>query len=153
MHLIQKIKSYFLRYEFSSWKDFRWDDYEISFCEVNDDLLLEIGSYLKNNLQETAQLSNKRHRLREESATKCDTLDELLPLLQEIVAADFAETILESREYNWEFRYFVNEHAKCKNTICISNGLHSTQKMGNCIYPIASIRRYKGKYYCWNHLA
>ncbi|RZJ34431.1 MAG: hypothetical protein EOO51_09490 [Flavobacterium sp.] len=152
MHLIKKIKSYFLKYEFSSWKDFQWDNYEISFREINDDVLLEIGIFLKKNLNESAQLSNKRHRLKEESALECSTLDELLPLLQEIIASDFSETYRESLQYNWEFKYFVSEHANCKNTICISNGLRSTAKMGNCIYPLASIRKHQGNYYCWNHL-
>lgn len=153
MNLIQKIKSYFIKYEFYSWKDFNRDEFDLRFTLLNDEMLLDIGSYFKNNLAESKQIGNKRHRLKDELANCCASLDELLPLIKNIVDADYKETLAESIEYKWDFEYFVGAHKRCENTICISNSLTSlTGPNGTCVYPLATIRKYNGNYYCWNHL-
>jgi hypothetical protein len=153
MTLIQKIKSYFKKYEFYSWKEFSWDDYNLKFRDLTDEMLLDIGSYIKHNLPESSQIGNDRHRLHEQKGIECKSLDELLPLIREIIAADFNQTSRESVENNWEFQYFLSQHKICKNTICISNGLRAKDGInGNCIYPLASVRKHKNSYFCWNHL-
>jgi hypothetical protein len=153
MNLIQKIKSYFLNYEFYSWKDFSWDDYELNFISVNDETLVDIGHYLIHNLDESSRIGNRRYRLSEDAASEFRSLDELLQHIREIIARDYRETSVESRNHDWDFRYFVNHHPLCGNTICISNGLRSRSgNTGNCIYALISIRKYNNRYYCWNHL-
>ncbi|HEX9980988.1 MAG TPA: hypothetical protein VGB50_10545 [Flavobacterium sp.] len=154
MNLIQKIKSYFVKNEFGSWRNFNSDGYDLKFKSIDDETLLDIGSYIKKNLEESEQIGNKRHRLKENFSIECPSLDELLPLLKEIIRNDYQETFVESLAYNWDFRYFVGEHSMCRNTICISNVLSGANgNSGNCIYPLASIRKYNNKYYCWNHLS
>ncbi len=154
MSLIRKIKSYFIsRNEFNSWKDFTTDDYDLKFRKLDEEILLDIGSYIKNNLRESKQVGNKRHRLKETSAISCDSLDELLPQIKHILAKDFRETSTESVLYNWDFEYFLSEHSMCENTICISNALKANNTpSGRCVYPLASVRKVNNVYYCWDHL-
>ncbi len=153
MSLIRKIKSYFIKYEFNTWKDFSTDQYDLKFGKLNDEILLDIGSYIKNNLRESKQVGNKRHRLKEDNAISCRSLDELLPEIRTIINKDYRETAAESVLYNWDFQYFLSEHAMCENTICISNALKANNTpSGNCIYPLASVRKVNDVYYCWNHL-
>ncbi|HEX8561902.1 MAG TPA: hypothetical protein VF676_02875 [Flavobacterium sp.] len=152
MTLIQKIKTYFIRNEFCSWKNFHWDDYEFTFQILTEESLLDIGLYVKENLEPSKQIGNKRHRLLENKSVKCESLDELLPVLRDIIRNDYSETVVESVKYKWDFRYFVARHERCENTIRICNGLRTTEgSQGNCIYPLATIRKYNGNYYCWNH--
>ncbi|HEX8269045.1 MAG TPA: hypothetical protein VF581_04060 [Flavobacterium sp.] len=154
MNLIRKIKSYFVKHEWHSWKDFHWDNYDLKFKSLDEETLLDIGNYIKHNLKESQQIGNNRHRLRENSGIECKSLNELLPLLKEIIIADYSETASESLVYNWDFRYFISPHILCENTICISNGLRAKDgSTGNCIYPVASVRKFDDRYFCWNHLA
>ena len=153
MSLIRKIKSYFIKYEFSSWKDFDRNNYDLKFSMMDDEILLDIGSYIKNNLKESRQIGNKRHRLKDTSAIECRSLDELLPVIRDIIKKDYRETSVESILHKWDFQYFLSEHSQCENTICISNALTATASQnGNCVYPLASVRKYNNSYYCWNHL-
>lgn len=152
MKLIQKIKTFFIKNDFGSWKNFRWDRYEIVFNQVNDDILLDIGSYIRANLNQSRQIGNKRHRLAENASTRCADLDSLLPIVSDIIKNDYAETVVESQTYNWDFSYFVAKHERCENTIRICNVLRSKdENPGNCIYPLITIRKFNGHYYCWNH--
>lgn len=152
MNLIQKIKSYFIKYEFYSWKDFNRDDFDLKFTALDEEMLVDIGSYLRNNLAESKQIGNKRHRLNDELAVRCDSLDELLPLIKDIIHFDYNETLLESIEHKWDFQYFVGAHKRVENTLRISNSLTSLNgPNGTCVYPLATIRKYNGSYYCWNH--
>ncbi|HMI06255.1 MAG TPA: hypothetical protein VK528_01815 [Flavobacterium sp.] len=153
MNLIHKIKSYFIRHDFHLWKDFDYDGYELKFIELDEETLLEIGHFIKKNLNESAKAYDDRFRLKESTVTICESLDELLPLIREAIRADFKETTIQSLEHNWQFQYFVNDHNSSKNTICVSNGLTSIDGSAkNCIYTVASIRKYKNKYYYWNSL-
>lgn len=153
MNLIQKIKSYFIKYDFCTRENFNWDRYDLKFSMLNEEILLDIGSFIKHNLGSSDQIGNERHRLKEDRSIQCKSLDQLLPLLKDIINSDYKETYDESIRYNWEFRYFVSEHLQCENTICISNGLKSKNgTSGNCIYPLATIRKYDNSYFCWNHL-
>ena len=153
MDRIQKIKAYFTKYDFYTWKDFDWNDYDLRSKTVNDSFLLDIGLYVRDNLKEVEEIGNKRHRLKEEDTICCNSLDDLIPLLRVIIQQDYKQTAADSIKYNWDFQYFVSEHSKCENTICVFNGLREKEKpSGNCVYPIASIRKYRNKYYCWNHL-
>lgn len=153
MTLIQKIKSYFIKRRFHLWNDFHWDGHDLKFHSVNNETLLDIGSYIKNNLEESTEIGNKRHRLIEAKGIKCATLNELLPLLREIITADFKQTSIESMFHDWEFEYFVGRHALCENTICISNGLRDRDGQGgHCVYPLATVRKHDNHYFCWNHV-
>ncbi|HEY0092232.1 MAG TPA: hypothetical protein VGB43_07080 [Flavobacterium sp.] len=153
MNLIQKIKSYFIKYDFCTWQDFHWDKYELKFDSLNEEILLDIGSFIKHNLNSSDQIGNERHRLKEDKSIQCASLDQLLPLIKDIITKDYKVTFNESIRYNWDFRYFVSEHLQCENTICISNGLKSKSgSTGNCIYPLATIRKHNNTYFCWNHL-
>lgn len=150
MTLIHKIKSYFVKHEFHLWKDFSYGKYALRFGEPSEDILLEIGSFIKDNLVESAQAYDEKFRLKEKTAIMCDSLDELLPLIRKAITADYPETLAQSREYNWQFQYFLNNHHSSKDTICVSNGLTSNEQLSkNCIYTLASIRKFEGKYYCW----
>jgi hypothetical protein len=150
MHLIKKIKSYFTKYEWHSWKDYDSDYYPIKFCEMSDETILDIVSYINRSLQESPVVGNSRHRLKEEKAIRCKNLDHLMLLIRSIIETDFAETKAESLLYSWDFKYVVGEHQACRDTICISNVL--TSKSGNCIYALASIRKSEVAYFLWNHL-
>jgi len=153
MNLIQKIKSYFIKYDFCARQDFHWDAYEVKFRTLNEEVLLDIGNFIKKNLNASDQIGNERHRLKEDRSIECSSLDQLLPLIKEIINTDYDITLNESIQHNWDFRYFVSEHLLCENTICISNGLKSRNGTpGNCIYPLATIRKYNNTYFCWNHL-
>jgi len=153
MNLIQKIKSYFIKNQFYAWKDFQWEKYDLKFTNLNEEILVEIGSFIKNNLNDSEEIGNLRHRLKENRGIECKNLDELLPLIRQIITTDYKQTFHESIQHNWEFQYFVSEHTLCANTICISNGLKSKSgTTGNCIYPLASIRKHNNAYFCWNHL-
>ena len=152
MTLIQKIKTFFIKNDFGSWKDFRWDQFDFQFQKLNDETLLDIGNHVKFNLKPSRQIGNKRHRLPETAAIKCTNLDALLPLIKQVITEDYRETLAESLTYNWEFNYFLCEHPRCENTIRICNGLRSKDETpGNCIYPLITIRKFNGHYYCWNH--
>ncbi len=152
MTLIQKIKTFFVKNDFGSWKNFRCDRYEIVFRKLDNEVLLDIGNYIKKNLKPSRQIGNKRHRLPEHASTRCGDLDSLLPIIREVIINDYYETLVESQTYNWDFTYFVAEHERCENTIRICNMLRSKdEKPGNCIYPLITIRKINGQYYCWNH--
>ena len=152
MTLIQKIKTYFIRNEFVSWKHFDLDTYDLKFGKLDTEILLDIGIYIKRNLENAKQIGNKKHRLDESSSTKYESLDGLLPVIEKILHSDFMETSAESIQYKWEFQYFVSPHERCENTIRICNSLRTTEGAnGNCIYPLATIRKFNDHYYCWNH--
>jgi len=153
MKLIRKIKSYFIKHELHAWRDFCADKFDLKFRKLDEEVLLEIGHYIKSNLRESKQVGNKRHRLKEEAAIACPSLDQLLPVIRNIINTDYRETSAESVLYNWDFQYFLQEHKQCENTICISNALRANNTpSGNCIYPLATIRKVNNVYYCWNHL-
>ena len=153
MNRIQKIKSYFIKHEFYSWKGFDWNNFDLKFKVLDDEMLLDIGNYVKSNLGESSQIANNRHRLKENLAVSCESLDELLPFIEKIVTMDYEHTLPESIEHHWDFQYFINEHQLCENTLCISNVLKANNGSdGNCVYPLISIRKYNNIYYCWNHL-
>lgn len=153
MNLISKIKSYFVRHSLHAWKDFSPGDYEVTFHTPGDDALVDVAGFIVRHLRETGQIGNKRHRLREEVAVPCASLDELMLLVQQILERDFHQTTAESLLYDWEFRYFLAEHTQCADTICLSNALVSRKNpAGHCIYPLATIQKSAGVYYCWNHL-
>ena len=153
MDRIQKIKAYFTKYDFYTWKDFDWNNYDLRSKTPNESFLLDIGLYVRDNLTSSEAIGNKRHRLKAEVAIACNSLDDLIPLIDEIIRQDYKQTSVDSVKHNWDFQYFVTEHNKCENTICIFNGLREKEKPSrNCVYPIISIRKHQNKYYCWNHL-
>ena len=152
MKLNQKIKSYFIKYQFNSWKNFHWDDYDLKFRLLDEEILVDIGSYIRNNLSASETIGNQRHRLKEHLGIKCSSLDDLMPLIRDIIIVDYSETSIESIQHNWDFQYFVSKHSLCVDTICISNGLMSRQDSGRCIYPLASVRKHDDSYFCWDHL-
>ena len=150
MHLIKKIKSYFTKYDWHSWKDYDSDKYPVKFREMSDETILDIVSYINRSLQEAPEVGNSRHRLKEDKAISCKNIDQLMLLIRSIIETDFAETVAESQLYSWDFQYVVGEHQACPDTICISNVL--TSKSGNCIYALASIRKSDVLFHLWNHL-
>ncbi|MBF0694215.1 MAG: hypothetical protein IR153_04060 [Flavobacterium sp.] len=150
MHLIKKIKSYFKKYEWHSWKDFDSSEYDIKFTKLDSEITLDIVKFIQQNLTESDEIGNKRRRLHQDKSIKCDSLDEVMSIVTRIIEADHIETSAESKLYNWQFQYVVGEHQSCSQTICISNVL--TSKTGNCIYAIASIRKHHSGIYLWNHL-
>src|SRR5690606_39270393 len=110
------------------------------------------GNYIKKTLKPSRQIGNKRNRLPEQSGIKCNDLDSLLPIIRDAVKKDYNETVIESHAYNWNFSYFVAEHERCENTIRICNVLRSREETPcNCMYPLITIRKFNGNYYCWKH--
>ena len=153
MNRIQKIKAYFTKYDIYTWKEFDWNDYDLKSKTPDNAFLLDVGIYIRNTLTASEEIGNKRHRLKESAAISCNSLDDLIPFLKEIVLKDYRQTIVESNIHNWDFHYFVSEHQKCANTICLFNALKERNKFArNCVYPIASVRKYQNNYFCWTHL-
>ena len=151
MTLIRKLKTYFINNDFYSWRHFQSNQYELKFDRLTDEILLDMGVYIKSTLESSDEIGNVRHRLHEKTGRKCADLDQLLPFLQKIIDGDYQETCAESQAYNWEFTYFVARHERCENTIQIRNGLRTRDSKGNCIYQLATVRKFDGNYYCWNH--
>ncbi len=153
MNRIQKMKAYFSKYDFYAWKDLDLTDSDLKSDLPDDVFLLDVGIFIKNTLTSANEIGNKRHRLKEEHAIACASLDELIPFLTDILKQDYTQTAIDSVDNNWDFQYFVRKHRKCENTICLYILLKEIGKMhANCIYPIVSVRKYLDTYYCWNHL-
>ncbi|NMH27114.1 hypothetical protein [Flavobacterium silvaticum] len=152
MKLPQKIKSYFARYGFHSWKEMDWNEKQSAFTYPEEENLLEIGSLLRQ-LDNAETPDNPKLRMNRKSARIFDSLDDLIPWLRAVILEDLKETSLESDEHGWDFRYFTQKHNSCQDTICICNGLNSKIETGqNCIYAMASIRKFEGKYYGWSNV-
>ena len=47
MKIFEKIAEFFRKKEFYSFDDFQIENYEIRFKELNDQILLDIGNYIK----------------------------------------------------------------------------------------------------------
>lgn len=150
MHLIKKIKSYFKKHEWHSWRDFDSSQYNLKFTKLNQDATLDLVNYISANLANSKEIGNKKRRLPQEKAIKCESTNDLISMLTQIIEADYTETLAESKMHNWQFQYVVGRHRSCVDTICISNVL--TSKSGNCIYAVASIRKHNSTLYLWNHL-
>lgn len=152
MKLIQKIKTFFIKNDFHSWKDFDLDKYEIKFEQISDEILIDMAVFITNNLTDAKQIGITKHRLNESAAQQFGSINALLTLVRQQVQADCRETTIESLTYNWNFQYFMGFHERCENTIRICNVLRSNDGTpGTCVYPIITIRKFEGNYYCWNH--
>jgi|GEM_PF-6559373 len=154
MKIFEKIAEFFRKKEFYSLDDFQIENYEIRFKELNDQILLNIGNYIKKNIQESKSIEDSKDKLFKRHAKCCNSLDELLPLIKSAVEQDYKDTVVESLENNWDFQYYLNEYFLNDKTICIHNVLSSSidEKIGSCIYPILSIKKFNGEYYFWLHL-
>ncbi len=152
MRLIQKIKSYYIRHEFYLWQDFNPSRGGLSFIEADDEVLMDIGRFIKQEIIPAKEAACDRHRLLLGTALTMDSIDEVLLLIRSIINADLEETKIESGLYNWDFYYQCDLHPKCDNTITISTVLKSNDKKGYCVYNVASVRLSNEVYYCWSHL-
>ncbi|NUY81614.1 hypothetical protein HUK80_11950 [Flavobacterium sp. MAH-1] len=148
MRLQHKIKSYFKKFGFHLWKDL---DIGNGFCfeVIDQESLLEIASRLRD-MEESGSIEDKRFRMKQKTAVRFSSLDELLPWLSKILIADFAETSNESKANSWEFKYILKPHPTSAKSMCLVNALTSLKKENShCVYTLVSIRKHDKEFYCW----
>jgi hypothetical protein len=144
MNLIDNFLELFRKKDFYYSEDLEFIDYAY-FKEFEEDNILDITKFIIENSIEAKNIAERKNRLKKENAIECDSLDSLLLEIRKTVEAN--KRI--SEENNNDFTYFIDLSYRNSETlwICNSVNINSSEVI---LYPIIFIRKWNGKYYCWN---
>lgn len=150
--MLQRIRSFFTKVKYYSHENFNINDYELVFSELNDEILMDISVFIKDHLVDSKNISDRKNGLKKTSSLKFDNIDSLIKKLLTIVESDYNETLKDSEEFNWKFKYFIDKSIFNDNTIAIFNVLSDKNgEIGDLIYKVAALRKSKGIYYLWEN--
>lgn len=138
-----RITRIFSKTQYFEVQDFNFSDYSVVFSELNDDIVLRIVEYIKEN-----KLSDQKQVIidRTKNCRSLDTIAELVYELKRIIASDSKEHN-EDDDAHYTFKYFIDNSFRESNSIKICNVLSGIDETtGNVIYKVAEIFRSEEKY-------
>ena len=152
MKLIQNLKELFSRNRLIETENFDLNNYEITFSTWNSKVKSEIKIYIEKNIINSEKIDDKKNNLKETNSNKYKSTSGLLRKLEEIVNEDISETKNDYGNEDWISTFFIDLNVFNSETITIYNALTTeNDEMGNVIYSVASIRRYRDFFYIWSN--
>lgn len=147
MNIFDRIKYFFSSSEYYSVEDDAFEKSSLKFKKLDDEIILNITNYIKENLFEAPKIAAKNLKLK--NAVEFENVTDLMIFIIKNLEFDYEEMTQEK----WKFEYFMNSYFLDKNTVCVYNKFTSSEtEIGNMICSIISIRKFNGKYYCWTHI-
>ncbi|MBC7846176.1 MAG: hypothetical protein H7Y10_06765 [Flavobacterium sp.] len=115
------------------------------FKKLGNENILDITKFVAENITEVKNISDRKNRLKEEKSIECISLDSLVLEIKKTIDLD---KVTSSQKYN-DFTYFIDLSIKNRETLWVCNAIKSNPSE-SIVYPIMFIRKWNGKYYCWN---
>ena len=99
-------------------------------------------------------INDRKSKLFESDALVFTSFKELEVAFRDCINQDFKDTYFEANKENWSFNYFLtNSNGIYENTLLIYNKIHhNNDNLGDVMYPVLALKKYKKKLYLWNLL-
>jgi len=153
MKFINRILEFFRKKDYYQVDFNDLNSYSIIFKEIEEKDLIKIKKVI-SEFPEVKSIYDKS-KFMEKDALIFSDLENLMLTIKETISNDYKETYFESLKENWAFNYFLSDSNDIyKNVILINNHLSypKTLNKGSVIYPLAAIKKFRGKYYFWDLL-
>ncbi len=150
--MFEKVRRFFTKTSLYALDNYNLHECSISFSELDNEILMDISDFIRNNLVDSEKISDRKCGLKKSSSLKCNNIDSLILELRSIIEHDYSVILRESIENDWNFQYFMNKHFLNDSTIALWNQLSDKNgKIGDIRYNVLTVRKHNDNYYIWDN--